>query len=244
MDKVPTDEVLGHDGSMGGEWNDVNGVEVGSFDRYRSVGLLANPFSASGSDDPHEPATGPWFVDRGLAPPPPPGSGVMVQVIGEQGMGKSTHLAEWRRLQPGPLHYIPRRPYRDRWRPPPIGTLVYGDEIDRLPIPLRRRWFQQLGLVGATLVVGTHRDLSGIARRSGLKVHTHRLRPVSASELMTVLDSRLRAAADVPGRMPSVTFTQHDIDVIHAESRGNLRAADSIAHRILAERVSQEADRV
>jgi len=44
--------------------------------------------------------------------------------------------------------------------------------------------------------------------------------------------------------MPSVTFTQHDIDVIHAESRGNLRAADSIAHRILAERVSQEADRV
>lgn len=212
------------------------------FDRYHQVGLRNNPFYANMSDDPQEPVTGPWFVDRGLAPPPPAGSGVLVQVIGDQGMGKSTHIAEWRRLQPGPLHYIPRHPYHDRWRPPPIGALVYGDEIDRMPVPLRRRWLRQLGLVGATVVVGTHRNLTGVARRAGFEVRTHRLGPVSRSELAAVLERRLRAAA--VDRVVSVAFTGSDVIAIHAESGGNLRAADSIAHRILAERVRQPADRV
>lgn len=213
-------------------------------DRYHRVGLRGNPFSASGSADPHEPVSGPWFVDRGLAPPPPPASAVVVQVIGDQGMGKSTHLAEWRRTQPGPLHYLPRRPYRDRRRPPPVATLVYGDEIDRMPVRLRRRWFRRLAALGATVVIGTHRDLSAVARRAGFGiVHTHRLGPVSQPELALVLDRRLRSAA-VAGRLPAVAFTDDDIDAIHDESGGNLRCADSIAHRLLAERVRQVADRV
>ncbi|MDH4279008.1 MAG: hypothetical protein OEW83_13110 [Acidimicrobiia bacterium] len=229
------------DGSSAAE--DGTGSAGSRFDRYHQVGLRNNPFSADVSDDPHEPVTGPWFVDRGLAPPPPAGSRVLVQVIGDQGMGKSTHLAEWRRLRPGPLHYIPRRPYRDRWRPPPVGALVYGDEIDRMPVPLRRRWLQQLGLVGATVFVGTHRNLTGVARRAGLEVRTHRLGPVSPSELAVVLDRRLQAAA-IAGRAVGVVFTASDVAAIHAESGGNLRAADSIAHRLLAERVRQVADSV
>lgn len=213
-------------------------------DRYRSVGLQSNPFSATDSDDPHEPATGPWFVDRGLAPPPPPGSAAVVQVIGDQGMGKSTHLAEWRRLQPGPLHYISRRPYGERWRTPPVATLVYGDEIDRMPVPLRRRWFRGLADAGATVVVGTHCDLSAVARRAGFDiVHTHRLRPVSRSELAVVLDRRLQSATFAE-RALSVAFTDDDVDAIHSESGGNLRSADSLAHRLLAERVRQVADNV
>ena len=113
---------------------------------------------------------------------------MMVQVIGDQGMGKSTHLAEWRRLRPGPFHYIPRRPLRDRRRPAPIAPLVYGDEIDRMPPRLRSRWFSQLAAVDATVVIGTHRDLSSIARRAGFDVRTHRLRPVTRAELAVVLD--------------------------------------------------------
>lgn len=212
--------------------------------RYRLVGLRGNPFSAGGFDDPNEPVTGPWFVDRGLAPPPPPGSGVMVQVIGDQGMGKSTHLAEWRRLRPGPFHYIPRRPYRDRWQTPPNGAIVYGDEIDRMPIRLRRLWLRRLAVIEATVIIGTHRDLEPVARRAGFDaIHTHRLGPVTRPELATVLERRLLAAG-VAGRTLSVAFTDDDVDLIHAESGGNLRAADSIAHRLLAERVRQVADRV
>lgn len=214
---------------------------VDGFDRYRQVGLRSNPFAATGADGRHEPRTGPWFLDRGLAPPPSPGAGSLLQVIGDRGMGKSTHLAEWRRRQPGPLHYIPRRPYRDRWKRPPVETLVYGDEIDRMPIPLRAAWFRRLATVGATVVVGTHRDLSGIARRAGLEVHTHLLRPATRAELAAVLDRRLQSAA-LAGRSPLVAFTDDDIDLIHAESGGNLRAADSAGHRILAKRVRQVAD--
>lgn len=219
---------------------EVAGLAV-PFDRYRRVGLAGNPFSAVGFDDPHEPVTGPWFVDRGLPPPPPPGSGVMVQVIGDQGLGKSTHVAEWRRLQPGPLYYVPRRPYRARWASPPVGDLVYGDEIDRMPRLLRRRWLRQLAAIGATVVVGTHRDLTRIARRVGFDVRTHHLRLVSRSELAAVLDRRLQAAA-IRGQVVTVAFTDSDVDAIHAESGGNLRAADSVAHRLLAERVRQVAD--
>ncbi len=213
------------------------------FDRYRQVGLRSNPFAAADADDPHEPRTGAWFVDRGLTPPPSPGSGSLVQIIGDQGMGKSTQVAEWRSQQPGPLHYVPRRPYRDRWKQPPVETVVYGDEIDRMPILLRAAWFRRLATIGATVVIGTHRDLSGIARRAGLEVRTHRLRPVTRAELAVVLDRRLRSAA-LAGRAPSVAFTDDDIDFIQTESRGNLRAADSAGHRILAARVRQVGDKV
>lgn len=214
------------------------------FDRYRRVGLLTNPFAAGGFDDKFEPETGPWFVDRGLAPPPPPGSNMVVQVIGDQGLGKSTQLAEWRRLQAGPLHYIPRRPYRDRRRAAPIGPIVYGDEIDRMPIRLRARWFRRLATVGATVVLGTHRDLSRVARRAGFAdVRTHRLEPATRAELAVVLERRLLAAA-VPDRELSVGLTDVDVEMVFNESSGNLRAADSVGHRILAERVRQVADRV
>lgn len=217
---------------------------AGGFDRYRQVGLVGNPFSAAAAGDPHEPATGPWFVDRGLASPPPPGSGAVVQIIGDQGAGKSTQLAEWRRLRPGPLHYIPRRPHLDRRRPPPVEDLVYGDEIDRMPRRLRRRWFRQLAGIGATVVIGTHRDLSALARRAGFDVvHTHHLGPSLRSELAVVLDRRLQAAA-VAGAALLVALSDHDVDLIHAHSGGNLRAADSFAHRILADRVRQVADRL
>ncbi len=205
---------------------------------------MANPFAATTeSDDPTEPATGSWFVDRGLPPPPPPGSRTLVQVIGDQGMGKSTHVAEWRRITPAELHYIPRRPYRDRWQAPPVADVVYGDEIDRMPVLLRARWLRRLASLDATVVVGTHRDLTRVARQAGLAVRTHHLQPVTRTELAMVLERRLRSAA-LDGREVTVGFTSADVDEVFAASGGNLRAADSMAHRILAERVRQGAEMV
>ena len=224
-------------------------VDAGQhFDRYRLVGLRGNPFAAAppiggpagrGRD---ESGIGAWFVDRGVTPPPSPGSRTLVQVIGAQGMGKSTHLAEWRRLRPGPYHYIPRRPYRARWHTPPVELLVYGDEIDRMPIPLRTQWFSRLAGIGATVAIGTHRDLTGIARRAGFEVRTHHLRPVSRAELVLVLERRLSAASVSASDQPTMMFTEADVDSIFAECGGNLRAADAVSHRVLAERVRQVAD--
>ena len=39
-----------------------------------------------------------------------------------------------------------------------------------------------------------------------------------------------------------MTFTDDDVDLVFTESGGNLRAADTISHRLLAERVRQLAD--
>jgi len=207
-----------------------------SLDRYRQVGLAANPFAVQIHDGDAALDIGPWFVDRGIPDPPSPGSGVLVQVIGDQGMGKSTHLAHWRKRHPGPYHYIPRRPYRQRWHSPPLSPLVYGDEIDRMPVWLRRRWFRRLGQMTATVVIGTHADLSRVARRAGLAVRSHELTPVSADELAEVLSRRLQAAA-VGDHLPAFRFTEAELQQILVESHGNLRTVDSVCHRILADRL-------
>ena len=123
----------------------------GHVDRYVAVGLTHNPFAAPGHDD----RLGPAFVDRGLPNPPGPGAGTLVQVIGEAGAGKSSQLRHWQRLVPGPHHWVPRAPYRSRWTtaPEPVDGIAYGDEIDRMPTPIRFRWFRQAARLGATLVI-------------------------------------------------------------------------------------------
>jgi hypothetical protein len=209
----------------------------GILDRYHAVGLTGNPFSVHVHDADTDVIDVEWFVDRGIPDPPGPGRATLVQVIGEQGAGKSTHLAHWRRHRPGPHHYVPRSPYRTRWHRPPVGPLVHGDEIDRMPIPLRSWWFHRLGRRAATVVIGSHRDLSRPARRAGLTVRTHHLAPVDARELGEVVRRRLAAAA-LPGRQLLVSFTERDLRAVLDASGGNLRAADGLCHRLVAQRVA------
>ena len=202
-------------------------------DRYHRIGLSGNPFSVQFSDSRSDRCDEAWFVDRGVPDPPPPGSRVLFQVIGDQGLGKSIHLAHWRQRRPGPIHYIPRSPYRQRWVEPPLGPLVYGDEIDRMPRLRRRQWFRRLAALGATVVVGTHRDLERLGRRHGFEVRTYRLKPLTAEELRSVVDGRLRAAA-VGTRPVQVSFGSADLEQIMVESEGNPRAVDGICHQVLA----------
>ena len=156
-------------------------------DRYQQHGLRSNPFAVP----PGPQGAASVFVDRGLLDPPGAGSSTLVQVIGEKGYGKSTQVFEWQTKAPGPYHYVPRHPYRTRWASPPTETLVYGDEIDRMPSPLRWRWFRQLARLEATVVIGTHIDLAARARRAGLHVVTHHLGPADLSTMATLLRSRI-----------------------------------------------------
>lgn len=210
-----------------------------AIDRYRRVGLRGNPFAA-GETAAASPAL---FVPRGLPPEAPdPGSGAFVQVIGHSGAGKSTHLNRWRRQTPGPLHYIPYEPYHRRWQRPPVGSIVYGDEIDRMPAPLRRRWFRLLASRSSTLVVGTHVDLSDLARRAGFgqagaDLVTYRLGPVDRDELDAMLDARI-AAASIDDRARTVSLlTDDDRQRILDRSAGSIRRAETIGHELIAERV-------
>lgn len=209
-------------------------------DRYESIGLHRNPFAGSDVNA----ATNPdLFVARGLpTEPPPPSAGSFVQVIGERGAGKSTHVDRWRRMEPGPLHYIPRHPYRRRWHRPPLGPIAYGDEIDRMPRALRRAWFHRLARSGATLVIGTHVDLSGLARRAGYgrddraQVATYRLPPIDRAALDELLDARIRASA-IGDIDPAELLSGADRARILAGADGSIRRAETIGHELIAERV-------
>ncbi len=201
-------------------------------DRYRLAGLPGNPFSAPQRTT----EVAAHFVDRGLGPAPTAGQGLLVQVIGDSGYGKSTQLAHWRATVPGPYHYIPRAPYRRRWATPPIEPLVYGDEIDRMPSLRRAAWFRALASVGATVIVGTHVDLARTARRHGLEVISHWLRPLTLAQLRALLEGTLNAAGT-----PRVQFSDEDTKVIASRSGGVPREVCVSAHELLAERVADFA---
>lgn len=67
-------------------------------DRYRQAGLACNPF-AFDIGRPIPP------VDRGLAVPSYRPA-TLVQVVGDQGAGKTTQVQAWRSVVAGPYHYV------------------------------------------------------------------------------------------------------------------------------------------
>jgi len=203
------------------------------FDRYEHVGLRHNPFAVV---DHQSELAEDLFVDRGLAPPPPPGSSTLVQLIGAKGMGKTTHVHHWRRAAPGPYHYVPFEPYRQRWSRPPIGPIVYADEIDRMPHLVRSNWFRRAAAARSTLVAGTHVDLELQAQRSGLAVVAHHLGPVDRETLAVMVDRRLCLAALSPDG-DRFAFSAVELEQVLARSRGVLRIAEGLCHELLAEHV-------
>ncbi len=202
-------------------------------DRYLRAGLTGNPFAVAPPSGPPPEA----FVSRGLPDPPTEAANTFVQIIGDQGFGKSTHVHHWKSLASDPYHYIVKRPYWRRWKLPPIAPVAYGDEIDRMPRPLRWCWFRQLSQRNATLIIGTHRDLENAARKAGFGTcFTHWLEPMDEEVLRRVLQRRLECSSANNGR-PTFQFSDADISRIFSESQGIPREADAISHKVLAERI-------
>lgn len=205
-----------------------------STDRYRAVGLACNPFAIElqierGAE---------LFVERGLPVPAAAGSAALVQVIGDRGYGKTTQLMQWRRQAPGPYHYVEREPYWRRWQRPPIAGLVYADEVDRLPLPLRWQWFRRAAAQSATLVIGTHEDLAGAATRAGLRVTTHRFDSLTLPLLQQVIAKRWHAARAEGSRAAPLQLSAEQVSHIFAQSNGSLRQAEIVGHTLVADLVA------
>ncbi|NNJ27883.1 hypothetical protein [Alienimonas chondri] len=123
----------------------------------------------------------------------------MIQLLGEKGAGKTSLLLHWRNERRGPYRYVPPgRPMPTgllRFAPLPAGPLVYWDEADRVPPPLLWLALWKAARNGATVVVGTHRDLTPEATRAGLPIVTHEFPPLTPSALRAWCEPRIAAAA-------------------------------------------------
>lgn len=205
----------------------------GSSDPYRTAGLARNPFVA----DPPEALSDEVWIDRGV-PPPLPNGRRFVQLLGPQGAGKTSHLLRFRSAAPGPYFHVP--PGLGRLRLPPVAPIAYWDEADRIPGPVLAWALRQAARWSATIVAGTHRDLTSAAARSGLAVETHRLGPLDVRSVSAFAARRIAAAACGP---VSIELDPDDAAEIARAAGASLRAAGDLLHAWAARTVRAGSDR-
>lgn len=196
-------------------------------DPYRSLGLRRNPFCVE--DEPGVPEA--LFLERGLPAPPAAGGLRFIQVLGPKGAGKTTALLNWRRGAPGPYRRVP--PGFGRWRLPPGGALVYWDEADRVPAPV---WISALTAArvrAATVVAGTHEDLSRWPRRLGFSVETHAFGDLRAGEVLRW--ARARIAAETASGACALSLDPATADRVAREAGRSWRRAGGLLHRWAAD---------
>jgi hypothetical protein len=193
-------------------------------DPYVVLGLKGNPFVRDVVTE----VPGPFWVARGFFEAPPVSGGVLVQVVGPKGCGKTAHLRRWRSRTGGPLRHV--APGWRRWRPMPLAPITYWDEADRVPPVLLRMALCRAARLGATVVVGTHEDLGRAARSAGLRVITCVVPPLNAETLLAWARPRIlaaRLADDVEPRLHLDAATAADIV---AACGASLRDAASLLH--------------
>lgn len=120
-----------------------------------------------------------------------------LQLVGECGRGKTTHLLALHARFPGaplvrlgpdlPLAVAP-------------GPLVFVDEAQHLPPRRRAALFRACGALALT----THEDLAPELRAAGLEVETVRLSGLDPARLEAILTRRLEWARRGPGPIPTL----------------------------------------
>lgn len=161
---------------------------------YARLNLRRNPF---GELEPEERAelavTGVEGLAERLRRP-----GVAVQLLGDSGCGKTTHLlALRRRFLDAPFVKVIQG-VRTRV---PAGYPVFVDDAHLLPPAQRLRLFRR----SASFVLTTHRDLSAELERRGLEpVVVRPAETLDAQRLERLVHLRIEAARRGPGRVPRV----------------------------------------
>lgn len=188
---------------------------------YSALGLVRNPFAWDEGYD-----HGPFLNHLGLDVPKPQGRRLL-QLLGDRGAGKSTHLRHWHNATGGPYYYVePEGPAN-----PPVGPLVFWDEADRISDRQLKQLFKQVARASGTVVVGTHRDLSKPARAAGLEVETIRFAPLKVEVLGPWSQARINAV-----RVGASAFSVPDgvLEQICADSKSSLREAGDLLHMWVA----------
>lgn len=120
----------------------------------------------------------------------------VVQVIGDAGRGKSTHLLAWHSRIDGALYeYVPEG--HDCLATGALPETFFVDEAQRLRSEQLDRLFHYV----PRLVLGTHDDLS---RRTRRHVTTLVLRGMDSERLDKILRRRIEAARRTTGPIPRI----------------------------------------
>ncbi|MGL5081788.1 MAG: hypothetical protein ACRC8A_09905 [Microcoleaceae cyanobacterium] len=198
-------------------------------DPYEELGLRCNPFIAEQTAGVSK---GLW-LDRGFSQAPQPGRRMLVQFMGEKGAGKTSHLLHWQQQTGGSYAYYP--PGWGRWQIPPIEPIAYWDEADRIPLPLLFGALAQASRQRATIVVGTHRDLSWAGRSVGLKVRTIQFSSLTPEAILAWAKQRIEAAR-LPGcQSVDLQLHQAEIEQIATKSGTSWRKVATELHILAAQ---------
>ena len=122
--------------------------------------------------------------------------GEVLQVLGEEGRGKSTRLLTWHYQAPGSgYEYIPEG--EDRLKTRTLCELFFVDEAQRLRAVDLERLFARV----ARLVLATHEDLS---RRTTRPVRSMVVAGLDAERLTRILGRRIEEARRGGGAIPTI----------------------------------------
>jgi len=152
--------------------------------------------------------------------------GFALQVIGESGRGKTSHLLAIAESVPCACYV--RVPVGGRTRIP-RGPLIVVDELQELTRAKRRRLF---GRPGLSLVIGTHVDVSRELLEVGFEVRTHRPAcDISPGRLEEIFRRRVEWARRAPGPVPVVP--RHTVERLMSIAGDDIRAMEGILYDAL-----------
>jgi hypothetical protein len=193
-------------------------------DPYAALGLTRNAFVC---DDPRALPDGLW-LDHGLQGAPEPAARTALQVIGVRGAGKTSLLSRWHASTGGVYRWVP--PAMARWRPLPCAPICYWDEADRAPQIILTLSLLRARRVGATVVLGTHTDLSRQIRRAGLDARTLTLPAPGSDSVMQWATLRIAAVRISGAASPGLTLDEATAARIAASAGGSWRTVGDQLH--------------
>jgi hypothetical protein len=144
--------------------------------------------------------------------------GAVLQLLGDKGRGKTTHLLTIKSCFPDAAYVH----FPEGERPPiPSGSPLLLDEAQRIPWWQRRQLFQFSG----PLILGTHRDFTRQLQRLGRDIKTIEAgEGTNAARLELVFQRRIEFARRSPGPIP--TIPMNTIQQLLAQYGDDLRAME------------------
>ena len=191
---------------------------------YAHLNLRRNPFGELPVEE--RPARAIVAIERWLAPLRSE-SRFALQVLGERGNGKTTHLLALRAQLPeatyrhiGEGERVPARAIRRG-----LPTII--DESQRLSPRACRRVFAR----GGPLLLGSHRDHADELRREGYEVETiYPAAMLDRPRLIAILDERIESSRRGPGPVPGLDAAV--IDALRRRFATNVRAMEHCLYEI------------